>query len=252
MVFKPIQICTLAHGVTSNPSVWPNLETCEHWDQSNLAMSLFQESGGVVVNAKLFGNVIRKPIISGSDNVLLLEIIPQMELHLHLGVVNHLFKILKFAWIEAVKWPAALHIQLRPYHEGQFDRNECRKLLKNADVLQQLPDTNLVPNIFRIIEAFKSLNLVVKACFGFILQPDFAERIENFKRCYLMITGASVTPKIHTVFYHIKDFISHKGFHWGPIVNKLSKLLIKVFINIGQGISETVIIQSIKKDCCAA
>ena len=133
-----------------------------------------------------------------------------MELHLLLGVVNHLFKILKTAWIEAVKWPAALHIQLSPYHEGQFDGNECRKLLKNAGVLQQLPYTNLVPNIFHIIEAFKSFNLVVKACFGFILQPDFAERIENFKRCYLMITGASVTPKIHTVFYHIKDFISHK------------------------------------------
>ena len=26
-----------------------------------------------------------------------------------------------------------------------------------------------------------------------------------------MITGSSITPKIHTVFYHIKDFISHKG-----------------------------------------
>ena len=83
-----------------------------------------------------------------------------------------------------------------PISRGQFDRNECRKLLKNVNILQQLPDTSLVPNIFHITEAFKSFNLVVKACFGFILQPDFAERIENFKRCYLMITGTSVTLKV--------------------------------------------------------
>ena len=67
-----------------------------------------------------------------------------------------------------------------------------------------------------------------------------------------MKTGANVTPKIHTVFNHIKDFISHKESKRGPIVNKLSKLLIKICISICQGISETVIIKSTKDDCCAA
>ena len=75
------------------------------------SLESFQQSGRVVANAKLFGNVIRKPIISGPDNVLISEIIPPMELHFLLGVVNHLFKTLKTAWIEAVMWPAALHIQ---------------------------------------------------------------------------------------------------------------------------------------------
>ena len=36
----------LAHGVTSNPSVLPNLETCEHWAQANLASSLFSNLVG--------------------------------------------------------------------------------------------------------------------------------------------------------------------------------------------------------------
>ena len=129
----------------------------------------FQQSDGIVDNPKLFGNVILKPIISGPDNVLLLEIIPPMELHLFLGVINNFFKILNITWVEAVKWPAALLIQVCPYHEGQFNGNECRKLPKNADVLQQPLDTHLGPNNFYIIEAFKSFNIVVKACFGFIL-----------------------------------------------------------------------------------
>ena len=164
-----------------------------------------------------------------------------MELHLLLGVVDHLFKILKTAWVEAVKWPAALHIQLSPNHGGQFVGNECRELLKNVDVLQQLADTNLVPNIFHMIKAFKIFNLVVKACFGFIIQPDFAERIEIFKRYYLMITGASITPKIHSL-------LPHQGFHQpqriplGPYSEQTVKTAYQFFINIGQGRSKTIII----------
>ena len=71
------------------------------------SLESFQQSSGLVPNAKLFGNDIRNPIISGPENVLLFEIIPPIELHLRscnsLGIVNHLFKILKTAWIEAVK-----------------------------------------------------------------------------------------------------------------------------------------------------
>ena len=210
-------ICGLKTHSSMHPCTWCDFKSKCLAKSGNLrtpgsiksSLEPFQKSGGVVANAKLFGNVIRKPIIKGPHNLLILEIISPMELHLLLGVINHLFKILKTAWIEA-KWPAALHIQLSPYHGGQFYRSECSKLLKNVDVLQQLADTNLVLNIFHIVEAFKSFNLVVKACFGFILQPDFAERIENFKRCYLIITSASVTPKFHTVFNDIKNFISHK------------------------------------------
>ena len=181
-----------------------------------LNLQSFERSGGVVANAKSFGNVIRKPIISGPDTSLILEIIPPMELHLLLGIVNYLFKMLKTAWSDADKWPAALHIQPSPYHGGQFEGNECRKLLKNVDVLHQLAETNSVHQTFSIIEAFKCFNLVVEACFGFILQPDFDEKIEAFKRSYLMIPGASVTPKVHMVFHHITDFISRKGSPLGP------------------------------------
>ena len=113
--------------------------------------------------------------------------------------------------------------------------------------MHQLADTNLVLKIFYKIEAFKSFNLVVKSCLEFILQPDFAEPIENFKKYYLMIAGTRVKPKITT--YRISSVAKDPS--WEPIVNNLSKLLIEIFINIGQGISETIIIQSTKKDCCA-
>ena len=139
-------ICGLQTHSSMHSCTWSDIKSKCLAESGNLrtlgsiksSIESFQQSGGVVANAKLFGNIIRKPIISGPDKFLNLEIIPPMELHLLLGVVNHLFKILKAASIGAVKWPAALHIQLSPYHESHFDGNECRKLLKNVDVLQQL------------------------------------------------------------------------------------------------------------------
>ena len=41
---------------------------------------------------KMFGNMVHELTVSGPSNTLNLELIPPMELHFLLGIVNHLFK----------------------------------------------------------------------------------------------------------------------------------------------------------------
>ena len=54
--------------------------------------------------AKKFGNVICDPIVTGPSNTLILELIPLIELHLLLSVVNHLFRVMKDAWPKTQQW----------------------------------------------------------------------------------------------------------------------------------------------------
>ena len=158
----------------------------------------------------MFGNVVHQPIITGPENALILDIIPPMELYLLLGIVNHLYKILKATWADADEWPAALHIQPSSYHTGQFKGNQCRKLLYNVNTLQQLNEEASVLNVFGIIDTFKKVNLVVKSYFVFVLKADYANKIDQFKALFLAITNGNITPKVHSVMYHVKNFINRK------------------------------------------
>ena len=68
--------------------------------------------------------MVHEPIISGSDGTLILKIIPSIELHLLLGVFNHLFKTPQNIWSDAEMLPSFLNIKQSPYHGGQFEGNE--------------------------------------------------------------------------------------------------------------------------------
>ena len=59
-----------------------------------------------------------------SDDSLIIDLIPPMELHLLLGVLNNLLKSLKDSWPNTDKWLAVLHIQIKRYHGGQLAGHE--------------------------------------------------------------------------------------------------------------------------------
>lgn len=168
---------------------------------------MFQAHGQDPKQARLFKNVIHLPLFDKPDSSLFLTFIAPMELHLLLGVVNHLFKALKEAWPKADDWPRSLHIKSQPFHGGQFAGNECRKLLKNVDVLRQLAEQDCAFNIFGIINTLQKFDAVVSSCFGSTLDPHFASKIQAFRASYLSLQGVSVTPKVHAVFFHVEDVI---------------------------------------------
>ena len=84
--------------------------------------------------------------------------------------------------------------------------NDCLKILKNVDRLQQISPLN----IQKYVHILRCLNKIVLACFGMDLDPDFNNYINEFKDLYCTL-GISVTPKVHILIKHVPEFISKYG-----------------------------------------
>jgi hypothetical protein len=124
--------------------------------------------------------------------------VPVPELHLLMGVVQHLFSYLKRDDSNlAEEWRNRSSVSLDHYQ--RLNGNNARKLLKKTNILEEISPTN------KYINAFKAFNKVVEASFGYLLMPNYIEQIEWFRQ---EITAAAVhiTPKIHAVLFHVEDF----------------------------------------------
>ena len=85
----PCTWCNIDLKNLENPGVLSNLGSIKGSYQT------FLKLGNVLAKNKLSGNLIHMPIITGSDDTLILDIIHPIELYILFGVVNHLFQILK-------------------------------------------------------------------------------------------------------------------------------------------------------------
>ena len=72
-----------------------------------------------------------------------------MELHLLLGIVNHLSKN------PSDLWPSASFIQLQPYHGGDFKGSDYHKLLKNINILGRMAEKACAYEVFGVIETLR-------------------------------------------------------------------------------------------------
>lgn len=120
--------------------------------------------------AKDCHSTIHPPLFEENDHVTVLEkcIIP--ELHILQGFVNHLFfrgLVPLVGQEKALLWPKKLSVISKGYHGGCFEGNACRKLLKEADKLND-PEIYEAVGFFKMlpfIAAFKAMNKVVDCCF---------------------------------------------------------------------------------------
>ena len=115
---------------------------------------------------------------------------------------------------------AACHIKRSEYHCGQFEGNDCRKLLKNLDKLRAICPQHMT----NYAVTFERLNGVVEACYGYKLDANFVEKIKRFKTAYMRLQ-INVTPKVHAVFYHIEEFCTRNqfGLALGPCSEQTSE-----------------------------
>ena len=102
--------------------------------------------------------------------------------------------------MSAHRWLDACYIEKENYHGGTFTGNQARILLKNIDLLQSICSLSCLP----FVAVLRSLNRLVKACFGQTLDPNFLEIIEKFRFDYLAL-DIPVTPKVHSVFFHVPN-----------------------------------------------
>ncbi len=201
-----------AHGAVHSCS-WCEANSRE-WSKGGNLRSLgrirecfqrFCNSGANLKNAQHFLNCIHLPLLLLDDTTLVLDIIPPPELHLLLGAFNHLYDGLEEDWKGASEWTKKCNVQKVAWRgrdgKGHFQGNECRKLLKNLDLLDGM--TNLPQKKF--VRALRALNKVVTGCFGEVLSQTYLSDIEEFKTAFLD-TQLSVTPKLHAIFTHVPQF----------------------------------------------
>lgn len=124
-----------------------------------------------------------------------------------LGVVNTIYDALKLKSPHiALKWSNDCHVNREAYHGGTFNGNACRILLKKVDILASYCEIGGL----KYVHAFRDFNAVVESCFGKHLDINFRSVIDCFIKSFIA-TGISVTPKVHAVFFHVKEFCEQHG-----------------------------------------
>ena len=129
---------------------------------------------------------------------------------LFVNIGDALFSGLLKVWPEAAAWTKMCHVAPEHFHGGAFNGNSCKVLLEKTDLLQSLCPLDAEP----FVQAFRDFKDVVEASFGAFLDKNLHEKITNFKTSYMDLVSLGfikVTPKVHTVFYHIQEFCSKEN-----------------------------------------
>lgn len=165
--------------------------------------------------AKFFRSTVNTPLLVEKSDLTVLQKCPVPELHLLQGFVNHIFwnGLVKIVGRErALLWPKKLKVIPKSYHGEIFEGNACRKLLQNADMLN---DQEIYSNfgIFRlqpIISAFKAMNKVVECSFSTkkVNEAILTCNIKELNRTF-DATDVSESLKIHVLLNHVEKSVEY-------------------------------------------
>lgn len=199
---------------SSFPCTWctaskDNLQICgEYRTVGNYKDNYFawQENGSKKSCVKNYKKCTNTPIFfSENDSTQIIDIIIPPELHLMLGVVNKLFKhmLLEFE-DESLKWAKICKVTREFVHGSPaFAGNSCKILLEKIDILRGICRNSCL----KYVKCFKDFQTVFDSCFSSTLKPKYIQYISDFKRSYCDL-NISITPKVHSVFFHVPDFCS--------------------------------------------
>lgn len=180
----------------------------------------FRNAGMPMRRAQQFQNCVNMPLIQGSDSTLVLDLIPPPELHLMLGIVNRIFDSLNQQWGEgkAYEWGMNNGIIRVAYRGGNMEGNQCRKLLLKLNLLEKV----LPKSLHSYLKALKDFDRVRLSCFGQTLQAGYEQSIDDFHKSYLDLK-IPVTPKVHALIVHVKQFCKKNNVSLGPYSEQSSE-----------------------------
>lgn len=187
---------------------------------------LWLKSGGKSDTGKNYYNCVQRPVFTGDDDKLILDIIPPPELHLMIGVVNSIYNhMLKESNESALLWAKSCHVERDVTNGGtSFNGNSCKKLLNNVDLLRSICPISCL----KFVRTFDDFQIVVKSCFGKNLDPEFKSHIDTFRQITSKYLNISVTPKAHCVFHHVEEFCTKSqqalGFYGEQAISNLNLL----------------------------
>lgn len=159
--------------------------------------------------AKNCHSTVNLPLFDEPDDMPVIEKIVIPELHEIQGIVNHIFidgLVPLLGRENALKWPKKLNLISKHYHGEKFEGNACRRLLREADklndkdILQDITIFKIIP----FIQVLKTLDKLVDASFkSNRLDVTWRECVKELKRNY-PATGLSFTLKVHVLLEHLE------------------------------------------------
>ena len=156
--------------------------------------------------AQLYTNCANQPLITGDDDEYTLNICAPPQLHIMQGIVKHVYDRMYEDWSGVKLWLTQINIKQKKYHRGAFVGNDCIRMLKNVDRLQQIAEFHNVHIIQKYVHILRCLYDVVKSCFGMKLDVEYEKYINIFQNVYKDL-GISTTPKVHILIKHVPEFI---------------------------------------------
>ena len=179
-----------------------------------------------------FDSVCREPIMPGfDDDELILHCIPPSELHLMEGITNHVLTKIRFEIPELFKgFMQTLGLDREKYEmytkKCNYDGNDVKKILNHINdfivfcepIQWPFGDVSALPHL-HFLRAFSK---VVHSCFGFLLEPDYAEKIALAKEAFDLLCSATAKRvkkklrvhyfyKVHVLIFHVGDFVEKFG-----------------------------------------
>ena len=101
-----------------------------------------------------------------------------------------------------------LNIAKEKYHSGNFEGNECSKILNNIHLMQTtVQQYDIVRDAIKALEAWK---LFTTCCFGTTPKDGWLSAIKAVDISWTnlhTLHGVSVPNKIHIACDHVKDYI---------------------------------------------
>ncbi len=208
-----LKLTNIIAGIQSHASSFPCTwcQGCAPWIEPGLPRTL----GNIRKYAKEYAktgkkhfNCIHLPLLEGDDDTEILDCIPPPELHLLLGGVNKIVDVCdkKAGNNLLYKWLERHNICKKNYRGGVLEGNQCREVLRKAQLLTKDMPTDLK----KYGQALQDFNLVVEGCFGKSLTPDFYDRINRFGQSFKQL-DIQMTPKIHAILHHVPQFCERHG-----------------------------------------
>ena len=118
---------------------------------------------------------------------------------------------------EVLAWCKSNFIIRRGYHGGQFDGNNCKKILDRLDDLEVKCPKSCLP----LIELLRSFRPIVSGCFGNELDDHYRDLITEFRSKFVktkayveslnMNLHLNVTWKVHVIIVHLPQFLDQSG-----------------------------------------
>ena len=182
----------------------------------------FRAAGSKLKNAKDYFSVVNPPLLIGRREDLVLLLVPPPGLHLLLRSTNHIWVKLEELWVEYVtdetpedqptppnpaeEFAKSIYMVRAEYHGGEFEGNQCERLLKNTEKLRQA----LPLHLHSYADCLESLKKVVDSTFSAHLDLNYPKYFQDFDNNYKKLK-ISVTPSVHAIITHVPQFIQMEG-----------------------------------------